>query len=233
MHKIEIPQYALDRIQQRRGRFHQFDCLDPKRTAHIVVDLQNGFMAEGQIGEVPTAREIVPNVNRISRALRAAGGLVVYVQNTIDGTALSDWTNYYNFVMTPSRRTRMTEAFTPGSVGHALWDGLEVLPQDLKVLKRRFGAFVPGSSELHEILQARNIDSLIITGTVTNVCCESTARDAMMMNYKVVFVSDGNAAFTDAEHNATLASMAVLFADVSTTDEAIALIAPAQSHAAE
>ncbi|MEJ0067983.1 MAG: cysteine hydrolase family protein [Pseudomonadota bacterium] len=114
MHKIEIPQYALDRIQLRRGRFHQFDRLDPKRTAHIVVDLQNGFMAEGQVGEVAAAREIVPNVNRISRALRAAGGLVIYIQNTIDGAALSDWTNYFNFVMTPTRRARMTETFTPG-----------------------------------------------------------------------------------------------------------------------
>lgn len=233
MHKIEIPQYALDRIQLRRGRFHQFDRLDPKRTAHIVVDLQNGFMAEGQVGEVAAAREIVPNVNRISRALRAAGGLVIYIQNTIDGAALSDWTNYFNFVMTPTRRARMTETFTPGNFGHAIWDGLEVLPQDLKVLKRRFGAFVPGSSDLHEILQARGIDSLIITGTVTNVCCESTARDAMMMNYKVVFVSDGNAAFTDEEHNASLASLAVLFADVASTDETVALLAPARSQAAE
>ncbi len=101
------------------------------------------------------------------------------------------------------------------------------------MLKRRFGAFVPGSSDLHEILQARGIDSLIITGTVTNVCCESTARDAMMMNYKVVFVSDGNAAFTDEEHNASLASLAVLFADVASTDETVALLAPARSQAAE
>jgi ureidoacrylate peracid hydrolase len=233
MHKIEIPAFALARIQERRGRFHQFDALDPKRTAHIVVDLQNGFMAEGQVGEVPTAREIVPNVNRISRALRAAGGLVVYIQNTIDDKTLAGWTTHFNFFSRPERRQRMIEAFTPGSYGHAIWDGLEVLPQDLKVLKRRFGAFVPGSSELHDILQARGIDTLIITGTVTNVCCESTARDAMMMNYKVVFVSDGNAAFTDEEHNATLSSMAILFADVMSADEVTAKLATPQPQAAE
>ncbi len=74
---------------------------------------------------------------------------------------------------------------------------------------------------------------MIITGTVTNVCCESTARDAMMMNYKVVFVSDGNAAFTDAEHNATLGNMAMLFADVMTTDEVAAKLAGPRSQAAE
>jgi ureidoacrylate peracid hydrolase len=232
MHKIEIPAHALERIQQRRGRFHQFDALDPKRTAHLVVDLQNGFMAEGQVGECPVAREIVPNVNRISRALRATGGLVVYIQNTIDETALRDWSNYFDFFSTPDRQARMREAFTPGSYGHQIWDKLEVLPQDLKVLKRRFGAFVPGSSNLHEILQARGIDTVIVTGTVTNVCCESTARDAMMMNYKVAFVSDGNAALTDAEHNATLGSMAIIFADVMTTDEVVAKLQAARSQAA-
>jgi ureidoacrylate peracid hydrolase len=233
MHKIEIPQFALDRIQQRRGRFHPFDRLDPTRTAHVVVDLQNGFMAEGAVAEVPVAREIVPNVNKISRALRAAGGLVVYIQNTIDQAALTGWSNNFSYFSSPARQARMVEAFTPGADGHAIWPGLEVLPQDLRVLKRRFGAFVPGSSELHVILQARAIDTLIITGTVTNVCCESTARDAMMMNYKVVFVSDGNAAFTDAEHNASLSSMAILFADVMSTDETVAKLATAQVQAAE
>jgi ureidoacrylate peracid hydrolase len=57
----------------------------------------------------------------------------------------------------------------------------------LVVNKRRFGAFVPGSSDLHARLQERGIDTLIISGTVTQVCCDSTARDAMMMNYKVFF----------------------------------------------
>jgi ureidoacrylate peracid hydrolase len=232
MHKIEIPTHALERIQQRRGRFHQFDTLDPRRTAHVVVDMQNGFMAEGQVGECPVAREIVPNLNRISRALRGAGGLVVYIQNTIDDMALQSWANYFNFFSSPERQARMREAFTPGAYGHQIWSDLEVLPQDLKVLKRRFGAFVPGSSNLHEILQARGIDTIIVTGTVTNVCCESTARDAMMMNYKVAFVSDGNAALTDAEHNATLGSMAVIFADVMTTDEVVAKLAAARAQAA-
>ena len=96
-------------------------------------------------------------------------------------------------------------------------------------------AFVPGSSQLHEILQARGIDTLIITGTATNVCCESTARDAMQMNYKVIFVADGNAALSDAEHNATLNNMVALFADVMTTEEAIGALdkAAAMRQAAE
>jgi ureidoacrylate peracid hydrolase len=118
----------------------------------------------------------------------------------------------------------MIDAFTPGAEGHALWAGLDVRPQDLLVRKRRFGAFAPGASDLHEILQARGIDTLIITGTASQVCCESTARDAMMLNYKVFFVADGNATFTDEEHNATLSAMAYTFCDVIETNALIGLI---------
>jgi len=194
-----------------------------------VVDLQNGFMAPGQVAEIGYAREIVPNVNRISAALRAAGGLVVYIQNTFDTEAVRTWTVFFDHFCTPERRARMIEAFSPGNFGHDLWAGLDVQPQDLKVRKRRFGAFAPGSSDLHAILQERGIDTLIISGTATQVCCESTARDAMMMNYKVFFLADANATFTDAEHNATLSALAPGFCDVRDTDAMLALIASSAS----
>jgi ureidoacrylate peracid hydrolase len=66
---------------------------------------------------------------------------------------------------------------------------------------------------------------VIIVGTLTNVCCESSARDAMMLNYRLVFVADANAALNDAEHNATLTSLLRVFGDIATTDEVIALLA--------
>jgi ureidoacrylate peracid hydrolase len=110
-----------------------------------------------------------------------------------------------------------------------------VLPSDLKVNKRRFGAFVQGSSKLHEILTARGIDTLIVSGTATNVCCESTARDAMMMNYKVFFITDATATFNDDQHNATLSAMAQTFCDVRDTSSMLDLIGAAKktSNAAE
>src|SRR5580692_6653242 len=195
MHKIAIPQAAIDRVLKRRDSLHVFNDIDPARTAHIVVDLQNGFMAEGAPAEIPIARDTVPNVNRISAALRSAGGLVVYIQNTIDVAAKEAWSNWFNHMTGEKRRDAMDVAFAEGSYGHALWPGLEVLPGDIRVKKNRFSALIPGASELHSILQKRNIDTVIITGTATNVCCESTARDAMMMNYKVIFVADGTATF--------------------------------------
>jgi ureidoacrylate peracid hydrolase len=224
MHRPIIHPDVISRAKQRRGGLRVFDGLVPARTAHVVVDLQNGFMAPGAVAEIATAREIVPGVNRISSALRAAGGLVVYVQNTFDEVAVTTWSTFFDHFCSPERRQRMIETFSPGAFGHALWPGLEVLPQDLKVRKRRFGAFAPGSSDLHAALQERRIDTLIITGTATQVSCESTARDAMMLNYKVFFIADGNATFNDDEHNATLSAMAHTFCDVIDTDTMVVMI---------
>ncbi|HXW29054.1 MAG TPA: isochorismatase family protein [Xanthobacteraceae bacterium] len=79
-----------------------------------------------------------------------------------------------------------------------------------------------GASDLPARLRAQGYDTVLITGTVTNVCCESSARDAMMLNFKTIMVSDGDAARTDAEHNATLASFYSVFGDVMDTDFLIA-----------
>ncbi|MGH7087764.1 MAG: isochorismatase family protein, partial [Stellaceae bacterium] len=91
----------------------------------------------------------------------------------------------------------------------------------LYVDKERFSAFLPESSPIAPMLRARGIDTVIITGTVTNVCCESSARDAMMMNFKTVMATDGNAAANDAEHNASLTAFYLTFGDIMSTAELI------------
>ena len=224
MHKIAIPSYAIERALARRGRLHPFDALDPVRTALVVVDLQNGFMAPGQPAETPNAREIVPAVNRLAGATRATGGTVVWIQNTITPESIEAWSVWFGDFGTGEWGPRMQRAFTPGDFGHAIYPSLEVKPGDLTVRKTRFSALIQGASDLDAILRARGIDTLIVVGTATNVCCESTARDAMMLNYKVFFVSDANACRTDEEHNATLGIMTVMFADFRSTDEMIALL---------
>ncbi|MEJ8570290.1 isochorismatase family cysteine hydrolase [Microbaculum marinum] len=219
MHKIEIPQEIRDRSRALRGdRDVLFDRIDPSRTAHVVVDLQNGFMREGAPVEVPVAREIVDNVNRISAALREAGGRVVYLRFTYDANEPLGWPAWYEDTLSGEHSGVLKEAFTPGSHDHDLWPGLDVLDGDLVVDKTRFSGFVHGTCPLHDILQEAGIDTLIITGTLTNCCCESTARDANQLNYKVIFVTDGNATHTDWEHNATLSNMAAIFSDLQSTD---------------
>jgi ureidoacrylate peracid hydrolase len=221
MHEIQINSGLIERLtRERGGRLHLFDEIDPARTAHVIVDLQNGFMEPGAPVEVPTAREIVPNVNAISNAIRKAGGVNIFIRFTTPPDALEAWSSFYARFAPESRKAHQ-EAFAPGAHYWQLWPDLDVRDSDLKVNKGRFAAFIPGTCDLHQILQERGIDTLIVTGTVTNCCCESTARDAMQFNYKVIFVSDGNAALSDAEHNATLNNMCALFADVLSTDEVV------------
>ena len=230
MHKIDIPQSFLDGVLARRGRLDRFPRLEAARTALVVIDLQNGFMLPGMPVAVPTALEIVPNVNRLARALRDGGGHVVWVQMS-SAENYGGWTVFAEGFST-DLRAAVAESLRPGSHGHALHEDLEALPTDLYVAKTRFSAFIQGSSGLDAILRGLGVDTIIVVGTVTNVCCESTARDAMMLDYKVIFPSDANAAVTDDEHNATLRNMVRTFADVCTTDEAIARIDSARGLAA-
>src|SRR5262249_42269355 len=107
---------------------------------------------------------------------------------------------------------------TAGSKGHEIWTSLEVKPGDPVVEKNRFSAFIQGSSNLEQVLRERGLDTVLITGTVTSVCCESTARDAMMLNFKTVMVTDGNAAGSDEEHNNALCAFYSQFGDIMSTD---------------
>ncbi len=101
--------------------------------------------------------------------------------------------------------------------------------EDEIVDKYRFSGFLPGTSDLADRLRARGFDTVLITGTVTNVCCESSARDAMMSNFKTIMVSDGNAALTQADHDAALTAFYNVFGDVMDTDMLVALLGQARS----
>src|SRR6202163_1692706 len=218
MHASSIPKSIIDRVIERRGREHAYDDLDPAKTALVVVDMQNAFMLPGVAHALcPMAEKIVPNINRLAQAVRATGGTVVWIKTTFKDDALQNWSSYFEMV-TPQQGAKRIAALTADSKGHELWATLDVRPDDVIVEKNRFSAFIQDSSNLAEILRARGLDTILVTGTVTNVCCESTARDAMMLNFKTIMVSDGNAAVTDEEHNATLASFYAIFGDIMSTD---------------
>jgi ureidoacrylate peracid hydrolase len=222
MHKINILPETVERVMKRRGRLHVYDDLDPGKTALIVIDMQNGFLVEDvAVSYVPMALEIIPQVNRLAEAVRRTGGKVFWIQNTVDAASLETWSTWFAAMRsTDAHRANMA----PGSRGHELHPDLKVLPEDEIVRKYRFSAFLQGASDLPARLEAGGFDTVLITGTVTNVCCESTARDAMMLNYKVIMVSDANAARNDAEHNATLNIVYSTFGDVMDTDTLIACL---------
>ena len=116
--------------------------------------------------------------------------------------------------------------------GFKLYKTLEPRPDDLYVRKIKFSAMIGDSSNLDRVLRDNGIEILLVAGTKTNVCCESTARDASMMEYRVALLSDATATSTDEEHAAALNGFQVSFGDVMTVDEALARLAPAAKRSA-
>jgi ureidoacrylate peracid hydrolase len=130
-------------------------------------------------------------------------------------------------MLTPERVEGRLAQLDEQHDGYKIYPQLEVLPADLRVKKIKYSAFITGSSDIDAQLKARGIETLLVTGTLTNVCCESNARDAMMLDYRVAMLSDGNATLTDAEHAAALDNFLLFFGDVITTDEAMQRLVPA------
>lgn len=221
MHNVEIPQYVIDRIMAKRGRLEVFDAFAASKTALLVIDMQNFYVAE-----VETCIGIVPNINRLADAVRRKGGAVYWViMKCSDGPdAPSQWPLYHDNFFTAEKGARHKNSLSPSDPGFDIYPDLTVKNEDAIVEKKRFSPFIEGASDLHQRLQAAGIENLIITGTATNMCSESTARDAMMLDYKVVMVSDGNAARFDEDHLVGLTSFYQSFGDVRKTDDVIAML---------
>jgi ureidoacrylate peracid hydrolase len=229
---VTMPRWALDRALGRRGTAHPFLDLDPHATALIVIDLQLAYMHEsGGYVACPAAIDAVPRVNRLAAGLRDAGGLVAWIQNTHDDSCLRDWTVQQS-MNAPESNARRNAALTPGAPGHALWPELDVRPGDAVLPKRRYSAFIPGTCDLAPMLRARGIDTVLIAGTLTNVCCDSSARDAMMLDFRTVMVSDACAAPSREEHDAALAAFYATFGDVMDTRLVLDRLAATRSRAA-
>ena len=227
MHNYVMPASVKARVVSRMGRPLANETIAAARTALVVVDMQNYFCAEGFPAEVPISRAIVPAINRAAVAMRQSGGTVVWIQTTAVG-ALERWNNFQTRMLTQERQANRLAGLDEASEGFRLFPTLDVQPGDMRIKKVKYSAFIPGSSDIDVQLKARGVDTLLIAGTLTNVCCESTARDAMLLDYKVIMLSDGNAALTDEEHGGSLNTFALFFGDVMSTDEAITRLAPVQ-----
>lgn len=218
MSEFAMPQQVIDRVMEKRGRRHVFESLDPEKTAFVVIDMQN-FFVDG----VKPCLDIIPNINRLAGRLRDAGGLVAWVLLTVaespDGPSL--WPLYHEYFFTEEKMRAHKNGLTRGTGGHALHPALDALDGDLYSEKTRFSAFIQGASDLHERLQERGIENVLVGGTLTNMCCESSARDAMMIGYRAVMVEDCNASRLPEEHLVGLTSVYQSFADVRSTDEVI------------
>jgi ureidoacrylate peracid hydrolase len=220
MHNVGVRQEIIDRVLARRGRYHWFEELDPRRTAFLAIDMQDLFCAPGAPAEVPGSRDIVEPINQLTADLRALGVPVIWVLHANTQTDVgSDWELFFNYVVADQVREKTLKSLAPGR--QQVWSGLTVDPTDTTVIKNRYSALIAGSSGLERLLRSLGIDTILIAGTKTNICCEATARDGMMLDFKVVMVSDCCAALSDDEHRSALENVIQQFGDVMTGDEVL------------
>ena len=200
----------------------------PEKTAMIVVDMQNDFVQEGAPIEIPRARAMVPRLNRLLDVCRAHQIPVIYIHHVIRGGDIDA-----GRLADHHAAIRNNKAIIAGTSNVEIYEGLKPHPGDLVVAKPRYSAFY--GTDLEAILRSKGIDTLIISGTVTNVCCESTTRDAFSRDYKVIFLSDGNAAgdlpdmgfgpvSAEEIQKVVLTVLAMCFAQVSSIAQVIAEI---------
>ena len=220
MHNVNVRQEIIDRVLARRGRYHWFEELDPRRTALVIIDMQELFCAPGAPAEVAGSRDIVEPINQLTEELRKIGVPIIWVLHANSQTGgRSDWELFFNYIVADDVREKTKQSLAPGR--QQVWSGLTVDPADTKVIKNRYSALIAGSSGLERLLRSLDIDTVLVAGTKTNICCEATARDAMMLDFKVVMVSDCCAALSDDEHRSALENMIQQFGDVMTGDEVL------------
>ena len=186
--------------------------LVPENTVMVNIDLQNCFVDNADRG-----LEVVDRVNRLAMICRNAGILVIHTRHVVR----PDHSNIGILgKLVPKVRDGMLDEGSESAAFHA---DLRIEPNDVLLTKPRFGAF--HGTDLDVILRSRGIDSLIITGITTDVCCDTTAREANARDFKVFFLSDATTTSRPPQsQRTTLELISALFGQVLTTEAMIAKI---------
>ena len=219
MHRSRLPGWA----RKRGAALNDFPALAQGRTALVNIDMQTIFLAEDQVFGNAHARAIVPQLNALSQAMREAGAPVIWTRQTHTFEAQFASPDWQYDAQKPGVADAIA-ALQAGTVGHSLYPAVMTSPADRVIDKHRYGAFSCPAGALPMALERLGVEMLVVTGTLTNVCVESTAREANMAGYKVIVVADATAAVTDAEHNAALLNLRLNFADVRRTREVLWMI---------
>src|SRR3989440_1084482 len=206
----------------------QIDVIDPKKTAMIVVDMQNDFVASGAAMETPAARAVVPQLANALKFCRDAGIKFIYPAHVHrrDGSDMGLFDD-----MHPPIANRA--ALVDGTPGVDIYLELAPAAGEHVIKKHRYSGFF--GTDLDMILREWDVDTVIISGTTTENCCHATARDAMFRNYRVVFLSDATATYdypdrgfgampAAAVHRATLVILAASTAHVMSVKDMSARI---------
>jgi ureidoacrylate peracid hydrolase len=201
----------------------------PERMALVDVDMQVAFV-EGTPLSAPDGLALVPVVNRLAAACREAGVMVIHTRHVTrpDGSNLGTMGE----LIEPVRAGYIKE----GSATAELHPALEVAPTDIVLNKPRYGSFT--GTDLDNILRSNGIDTIIVSGICTNICCETTAREAGMRDYHVFFMEDGTETFpaggmtVEEIKRAVHTTVGLAFANVVPVDEMIRRLRAARGAAA-
>jgi ureidoacrylate peracid hydrolase len=207
----------------------QIDTIDPAKTAMIVVDMQNDFVAAGAPIEVSAARAMVPKLAEALKICREAGIRVIYTAHAHrrDGCDMGLFDDIH-----PPIANRA--ALVDGTSGVDIYPELAPAPGEHVIKKHRYSGFF--GTDLDIILREWGVDTVIISGTSTENCCHATARDAMFRNYRVAFLSDATATYDYPDrgfgsmpnadvHHATLVILAASTAHVMPVADLAARVA--------
>jgi ureidoacrylate peracid hydrolase len=209
------------------------DKVLPEHCAVLLVDVQNDFAAEGgamhrEGRDVSMAQAMVPRLERFVDAARAAGVRCVWIRNVYNTDA--NW--YLSEVWLEQARRRRNGAYVDYPVCEPQqWNGdfyqIRPKPDEVIVTKHRYGAFE--GTDLDLVLRSQGIRTVIMTGIATNVCVETTARQAFLRDFYVVFTSDCTATYSQAQHDSALFNIDQFFGQVVSSEEVMACWQPAKA----
>jgi len=213
-HPSGIPEKIVKKVVARRGRLHAFETIETPRTALVVIDMDTATVAGNE-----QCLSLISTINQVANTLRNNGGVVAWVLSKMNAMP-----KHFAAILGNDLAEKYFKDGQIGGAGTKLWHELQREEEDLLAIKSGASAFFPGKCDLKERLDSFEIDTLLIAGTVTNICCESSARDAAELEYKVIMLSDCLAGHAHGLHEATLSTFYRIFGDVRPSSEIINLI---------
>ena len=217
---VGVADFVKERLLQIRGDLRIFKDLDPRKTALVAIDMQNAFLEPNGPIPVRSALEIVQPINRAARGCRELGVPVIWIRSHHPANG-GDWRHFFDHFVRPDRREAAAAHLSADAHGSQFYSEMDVQDSDYIVIKNRYSCFVPGSSSLERLLRSMGRDTIVLCGTKTNICVESTARDGMMIDFRVVVLQDATSTLSDEEHQASLNVLIQEFADILTVDEVL------------
>jgi isochorismate hydrolase len=183
----------------------------PQSSALFVIDMQYFFCDPSSHAYFKTATTIIPTIQQLLRSYRHQSLSVIFTRYAVLRTespgAMGRWWN--DILHDDDDRSNIITPLNP-------------LPNELVIRKTQYSAFF--ETDLDKILKKRHITNVVITGVLTHLCCETTARDAFMRNFDVFFVADATASDKQTLHNASVRTLSDGFATVVTADEVLTWI---------